>query len=161
VALPRPADLGPDPEPIHAPPTLREAAGEFLAQRRFAVAGVSHDRRQPANLIFRRLRDAGRDVFAVSPGAWVVEGEPAYASVASIPGGVDGVVVATPPEEAAGVVADCAIAGVPRVWLHRGLGPGSVSEDAIAIAQEHGIALIAAKLPRRVEAAAVTLPAPR
>ena len=43
-----------------APPcTLRDAAAEFLAQDRIAVAGVSRDEKQPANLIYRRLRDAG------------------------------------------------------------------------------------------------------
>jgi hypothetical protein len=31
--------------------TLREAAEEFLDQRRIAVAGVSRDTQQPANLI--------------------------------------------------------------------------------------------------------------
>jgi predicted CoA-binding protein len=41
--------------------TLREAADEFLAQRRIAVAGVSRDTKQPANLVYRRLRDTGHE----------------------------------------------------------------------------------------------------
>lgn len=49
--------------------SLREAADEFLSQRRIAVAGVSRDARQPANLVYRRLRQAGHDVFAVNPNA--------------------------------------------------------------------------------------------
>lgn len=49
-------------------PTLREAAEEFLDKKRIAVAGVSRDPKQPANLIYRRLRDTGHDVFAVIPG---------------------------------------------------------------------------------------------
>ena len=40
-------------------PTLRDVAEEFLSHRRLAVAGVSRDSRQPANLIYRRLRAAG------------------------------------------------------------------------------------------------------
>lgn len=43
------------------PTTLREAAEEFLAQHRIAVAGVSRDAKQPANLIYRRLRATGHD----------------------------------------------------------------------------------------------------
>jgi uncharacterized protein len=127
--------------------TLREAADEFLAQKRIAVAGVSRDARQPANLIFRRLRDTGHLTFAVNPNAEEVEGAPAYPSVQAIPGGVDGVVVVTPPEAAAAVVADCAAAGVRRVWLHRGIGPGSLSEDAVAVCREHGIAVIPGGCP--------------
>jgi predicted CoA-binding protein len=48
-------------------PTLRETAEEFLAQPRLAVAGVSRDRKQPANLIYRRLRATGHQVFAINP----------------------------------------------------------------------------------------------
>ena len=37
--------------------TLRQAADDFLSQHRIAVAGVSRDSKQPANLIYRRLCD--------------------------------------------------------------------------------------------------------
>jgi hypothetical protein len=128
--------------------TLREAAEEFLAQPRIAVAGVSRDEKQPANLIFRRLRDAGHEVFAVNPNADTVEdGVRAYPAVSAIPGGVDGVVVVTPAEASAAVVADCVAAGVPRVWLHRGLGPGSVSDAAVAVGREHGLTVLAGGCP--------------
>ena len=127
--------------------TLKSAAEEFLAQKRIAIAGVSRDTKQPANLIYRRLRDAGHDVFAVNPKAGAVEGDQCYASVAAIPGGVDGVVVVTPAEESAHVVADCHAAGVPRVWLHRGLGQGSLSDEAVAACHEHGIDVIPGGCP--------------
>src|SRR5690348_690755 len=110
--------------------TLKSAAEEFLAQKRIAVAGVSRDTRQPANLIYRRLRATGHEVFPVNPMAETVEGDPCYEAVTAIPGGVDGVVIVTPAEESAHVVEDCHAAGVPRVWLHRGLGPGSLSYEA-------------------------------
>jgi predicted CoA-binding protein len=127
--------------------TLRQAAEEFLAQPRIAVAGVSRDPKQPANLIYRRLRDTHHEVFAVNPNAEEVEGDRAYAAVGEIAGGVDGVVVVTTPEVADGVMADCVSAGVPRVWLHRGIGPGSISENAIAYGREHGVSVIAGGCP--------------
>jgi uncharacterized protein len=127
--------------------TLREAAEEFLAQPRIAVAGVSRDAKQPANLIFRRLRDTGHEVFAVNPNADELEGAPAYASVGAIPGGVDGTVVVTTPAAAEQVVRDCVAAGVPRVWLHRGIGPGSNSDAAVAYGREHGLEVIPGACP--------------
>src|SRR3954452_6751047 len=133
-------------------PSFRESAEEFLAQRRIAVAGVSRDANQPANLIYRRLRATGHEVFAVNPNAETVEGEPAFATVRDIPGGVDGVVVVTPPGATVGVVADCVTAGVPRVWIHRGLGPGSSSPDAVALALAHGLAVIPRRCPNMVGA---------
>lgn len=127
--------------------TLREAAEEFLSQRRIAVAGVSRDSKQPANLIYRRLRDAGHEVFAVNPNADEVEGDHCYKHISDIGETVDGVVVVTPAEASATVVEECAAAGVPRVWLHRGLGPGSMSDDAIDAARRHGIAVIPGGCP--------------
>jgi hypothetical protein len=127
--------------------TLKQAAEEFLAQHRIAVAGVSRDTKQPANLIYRRLRDTGHEVFAVNPNADQVEGDRCYTAVGEIPHSLDGVVVVTPPDVAAAVVEDCAAAGVPRVWLHRGLGPGSMSDDAVAACHRHGIAVIPGGCP--------------
>jgi uncharacterized protein len=127
--------------------SLRQAAEEFLGQPRIAVAGVSRDAKQPANLIYRRLRDTGHTVFAVNPNATEVEGDRCFPTVTAIPGGVDGVVVVTTPTVAEQVVVDCQEAGVPRVWLHRGLGPGSTSENVVAYCREHGISVIAGGCP--------------
>ncbi|HEY4897177.1 MAG TPA: CoA-binding protein [Solirubrobacteraceae bacterium] len=129
-------------------PSLREAAEEFLAQPRIAVAGVSRDPKQPANLIYRRLRENGHEVFAVNPNADEdLEGDPCYPRVSDISGPVDGVVIVTTPRAAAEVVRDCAAAGVPRVWLHRGMGPGSTSPEAVELCREHGIAVIPGGCP--------------
>ncbi|HEY5144470.1 MAG TPA: CoA-binding protein [Solirubrobacteraceae bacterium] len=127
---------------------LKDAAEEFLAQKRIAVVGVSRDEKQPANLIYRRLRDTGHDVVAVNPNAEEVEGDPCYAALTAIPAPVpDGVVVVTTPEVAEQVVADADAAGIPRVWLHRGMGPGSSSEPAVEFCTEHGIAVIPGGCP--------------
>jgi predicted CoA-binding protein len=134
--------------------TLREAAEDFLAQRRIAVAGVSRDPKQPANLIYRRLRDTGHKVFAVNPNADMVEGDRCYEAVTSLPGNVDGVVIVTTPEVAEEVILDCVGAGVPRVWLHRGLGPGSASQSAIALCREHGVDVIPGGCPNMFGATA-------
>jgi predicted CoA-binding protein len=127
--------------------TLKQAAEDFLSQQRIAIAGVSRDSKQPANLIYRRLRETGHTVFAVNPNAEEVEGDRCYDSVAGIPDGVDGVVVVTPAQASVDVVADCATAHVPRVWLHRGMGPGSTSEEAVALCKERGIRVIPSGCP--------------
>ena len=128
-------------------PTLRQAADEFLAQHRIAVAGVSREGKLPANLIYRRLRANGYEVFPVNPNADEVEGDRCYPDVGSIPDGVDGVVVATTPEVGVRIVEQCAAAGVHHVWLHRGIGPGSLSDEAVAACREHGIGVIPGGCP--------------
>ena len=126
---------------------LKQAATDFLAHRRIAVAGVSRDPRGTANAICRSLRHAGYEVFAVNPNADEIEGERCYRSLAAIPGGVEGVVVVTHPSAAAGVVRECAALGIARVWLHHGPGPTRASPEAIAECERAGIALIEGGCP--------------
>ncbi len=47
--------------------TLNEAVEEFLARKRITVAGVSRSGSEAFNLIYRKLRDAGSEVFAFNP----------------------------------------------------------------------------------------------
>ena len=123
---------------------------DFLAQKRIAVAGVSRDDRgHPAgNLIYRRLKSTGHDVFAVNPNTPTFEGDRCYPDLKSIPGGVDGVVIVTRPETTARIVRDCSDAGVRRVWMHESLVKGSsVSSDAVEYCRAHGIGVIAGGCP--------------
>ena len=51
-------------------PELQPLVEDFLAQKKIAVVGVSRtDSNSPANLIYRKLRDAHYRVFAVNPRA--------------------------------------------------------------------------------------------
>jgi hypothetical protein len=127
--------------------TLREAAEEFLAQKRIAVAGVSRDEKPPANLIYRRLRQTGHEVFAVNPNADEAEGDPCFASISDVPVGLDGVVIVTAPEVTLEVAKDCVSNGVSRVWIHRGIGAGSTSPAAVAYCRAHGIRVIPGGCP--------------
>jgi predicted CoA-binding protein len=122
---------------------IKEGAAAFLATKRVAVTGVS---RQPknhgSNIVYKRLRERGYDVFAVNPNADEVEGDPCHHDLRSIPGGVDAVVIATRPELAEDTMRECADLGIKHVWMHRGPGAGSVSEAAATYGREHGIAVI-------------------
>jgi len=131
-------------------PTFDAKVHDFLAQRRIAVAGVSRDNSQHAasNLIYRRLKSTGHDVFAVNPHMQSFDGDQCYPDVRSIAGGVNGVVVVTRPETTARIVRDCNDAGVRRVWMHQSIGKGSsVSPEAVEYCRQHDISVIAGACP--------------
>jgi predicted CoA-binding protein len=122
---------------------IKQAASEFLACKRVAVTGVSRTPKDHgSNVVYKRLRDRGYDVFAVNPNAENVEGDRSYHDLRSIPGGVEAVVIATRPDTAEETMRECAELGIEHVWMHRGPGPGSVSPTAAAFGRDNGISVI-------------------
>jgi predicted CoA-binding protein len=129
-------------------PSIKEAATQFLAHKRVAVTGVSREPKDHgSNIVYKRLRERGYEVFAVNPNADEVEGDRCYHDLRAIPGGVEAVVIATRPETAEETMRECAELGIRHVWMHRGPGHGSVSEPAAAYGRQQGIAVIAGGCP--------------
>ncbi len=120
---------------------------EFLKGKRFAVAGVSRHAGQAANAVFKKLVGSGHTVFPVNPNAERVEGVRCYRDLGSLPDQVDGVVVATHPNDALDIVRQCAQRGVKRVWFRRSFGQGSVSEAAVREGATLGIECIVGGCP--------------
>lgn len=139
--------------------TIDSLAKEFLAQKRIAVAGVSPTRQEPANLIYETLRERGYTVYAVNPHTASFLGDPCYPDLFSLPEKPDGLVIVTRPAVAESLVRQCALAGIPRVWLHSMLGTRprlmkkvaasitSVSPEAVRLCKESGITVIPGSCP--------------
>jgi len=128
---------------------MQEATRDFLAQKRIAVAGVSRDGKNAANLIYRKLRSQGYMVFAVNPNATILEGDPAYPDLKAIPEKPDAVVIVTRPEVTESIVRQCAELGIGRVWMHNGMHSlgSSVSQEAVQFCREKGITAIPGGCP--------------
>lgn len=133
---------------------IKEAAGQFLSHKRIAVTGVS---RKPenhgSNVVYNRLKERGYEVFAVNPNADQVEGDPCFADLQSIPGGVEAVVIGTRPERAQQTIEECERLGISEVWMHRAFGGGSVSESAADYGRRHGMTVIDGGCPLMFEPA--------
>ena len=121
----------------------KDAATEFLAQKRVAVTGVSaNPKGHGSNAVYVRMRERGYEVFAVNPNEPVAEGDPTYPNLASIPGGVDAVVIGTRPERAEATMREAIDLGITWVWMHRSFGAGSVSEPATELGRANGVTVI-------------------
>jgi len=130
-----------------------QAIDDFLAQRHIAFVGVSREPKQFANTVYRRLRGDGRALYPVnrSEEATTIEGDIAYRQLSDVPGPVDGVVVMVPREAEADVVRQAIERGIPRVWLHRGLGQGSVSAEAVQQCRDAGVSVVDGACPLMFE----------
>jgi predicted CoA-binding protein len=132
--------------------TIKDAATSFLAHRRIAVTGVSrHPEGHGSNVVYKRLRERGYDVFAVNPNADELEGDRCYHDLKEIPDGVEAVVIATGPDAAVDTMRECAELGIKDAWMHRSFGPGSVNDEATAYGRDHGITVIDGGCPLMFE----------
>lgn len=128
---------------------IKELAAEFLATRRIAVTGVSRLSPQDhgSNVVYRRLRERGYEVFAIKPNADAVEGDKCYPDLKSVPGGVGAVVIGTSAQRAEATMRECAELGIKHVWMHRSIGSGSVSAAATDLGRQSGINVIPGGCP--------------
>ena len=70
---------------------------DFLAQKRIAVVGVSHNPRDFSRGLLRTLRERGYDAFAVNPSMQTVDGNRCYKHLGEITPPVDAVLVMASP----------------------------------------------------------------
>lgn len=120
----------------------------FLAEPRIIVVGASDAEGSFGGTVYRALRDHGHEVVAVHPTADTVAGDPCYPDLAHVPGPIRAVLVMVNAKAALDVVDACITNGVEQVWLFRGLGSdGAVSDDAVRLLREHGIAVVAGACP--------------
>lgn len=126
--------------------TSKQAVQDFLAQDKLAMVGVSHDDDDFSRVVYRQLRGS-HTMVPVHPSADRIEGDPVVRSVAELPEDVDGLLVMTRPEDTDAVVEEAIAAGLPRVWLFKGAGKGSVTDHAVALCAEHGVEVVDGQCP--------------
>ena len=124
-----------------------EQIQEFLKQRRIAVAGVSRDPKDFSRMLFAELLKRGCDVTPVNPNADFIGNTRCYPRLTSIETALDGVLVMTPHTQTAQVCDDAIAIGVPRLWMYRAIGHGSVDPAAAEKCRHAGIDVIEGHCP--------------
>jgi len=121
--------------PLDADADLRDV----LAGDRIAVVGCSTTPGKDAHEVPAFLQEQGYEIVPVNPTAEDVLGEPAFDSLADVPGHVDVADVFRPSAEVAGIVDDAIAHGdVDVIWLQLGI----TDDAALARAEEAGIATV-------------------
>jgi predicted CoA-binding protein len=130
---------------------------DFLAQKKIAVVGVSDKRETGCNLAYKKFKENGYQVYAVNPHITAYDGAQCYPDLKSIPEKPDAVFILTSPKVTEQVVQQCVDLGIKHVWMHclMGTKPGlaagmtSVSQDAVRMCRENGIAVIPGACPNQ------------
>lgn len=111
----------------------------FLAEGPWAVAGASTLRHKYGNKVLRCYQQHGMKVYPLNPREAMVEGLPAFKTLAELPEKVAGLSLITPPRISEVVVKEAIQAGVKRLWFQ----PGAESPAAIEEAEAAGLEVIA------------------
>lgn len=111
---------------------------DFLAGKRFAVAGASADRSKYGNKILRALIASGRTTYPLNPHAAEVEGVVAYKSIGDLPETIDSLSIVTPPSVTLEVVRQAIVSGVKHLWMQ----PGAENPLASQLARDAGLDVI-------------------
>jgi len=99
------------------------------------VVGASADPAKPAHTVPAHMQRHGWRIVPVNPHATTILGEPVYPTLADVAGPV-GLVDVFRPSRATPEIARQAVAvGATALWLQLGI----ISEEARAIAEEHGL----------------------
>ena len=130
---------------------------DFLTQKKIAVVGVSDKRETGCNLAYNKFKAAGYTVYPVNPHLTTFDGNPCYADLKTIPDKPDAVFILANPKVTEQIVHQCVDLGIKHVWMHCMMGtrPGlaagmtSVSQDAVNMCREHGIAVIPGSCPNQ------------
>jgi uncharacterized protein len=111
---------------------------QFLSCPHLALAGVSRSGKKFGNIVLKELTARGYRVAVVHPVAEKIADSACCPSLADLPEGVDGLLIAVPREQAVLLVREAAAAGIRHVWLAR----GAESPEAIEYCQRRGINVI-------------------
>lgn len=124
-----------------------DAIEQFLALKRFAMVGISRDPKDFSMSLFEELCRRGYDVVPVNPKTPNVMGKICYARMQDIQPPVEAALLMTSPAHTEAVVADCAAAGIRKIWMYRAAGAGAVSPKAVEFCREHGMEVIPGECP--------------
>ncbi|WP_428261964.1 CoA-binding protein [Haliangium sp.] len=127
--------------------TTHETISDFLACKRIAFVGLSTNPKDFSRAVAKEFMERGYDVVPVNHHAHEIGGKTCHARVQDIPEPVDAAFIMTPADGAMRVIRDCIEAGITRVWLHRGAGIGSFSDEAVVLCEAHDIAVVPGQCP--------------
>ncbi len=112
----------------------------MLAEKVWAVVGANRNPEKYGNMIYRKLKLRGYEVYAVNPLYETVDGDICYKDLTSIPvkPGVVNIVVS--PERARPVIEEAARLGIRYIWFQ----PETYDDETLALAEKLGIEAVQA-----------------
>lgn len=108
--------------------TSYQSIQEFLAQKKIAVAGVSHKKSKFGNALYNELKKKGYDVYAVNPKLEEYDEKKCYNSISALPDDITALVINTKTAITKELLKQAKEKGIKHIWLQQ----GSANKDLLA-----------------------------
>lgn len=108
------------------------------ACRTIAVVGLSSNPARPSYGVASYMKAQGNRVIPVNPNETNVLGEPAYPSLAAVPGTIDLVNIFRKSEDVFPIIEEAIARGAKAVWMQEGV----INEQAAVRARESGLLVV-------------------
>lgn len=112
----------------------------MVEKKVWAVVGANQDPDKYGNIIYRRLKERGYEVYAVNPLYDSVEGERCYKDLASVPVLPEVIDMVVTPKRSKLYIEETARLGIKYVWFQ----PGTYDEETLELANKLGLETVKA-----------------
>jgi predicted CoA-binding protein len=121
---------------------MKKIIDRFVSDGKVALVGVGRKEGNWGRALMDELGKVGVDVFPVNPNTDEIAGRACARSISALPGEVKAAIISTKSDQAEQIAAECAEAGIERIWFQKGMGKGSGTKEAIALAREKGLDVV-------------------
>lgn len=113
---------------------------KMLEKKVWAVVGANRDPEKYGNMIYRKLKVRGYEVYAVNPMYETIEGDRCYKDLASLPKLPEVIDMVVSPKRGKPVLEEAARLGIRYIWLQ----PGTHDDELMELVDRLGLEAVQA-----------------
>lgn len=112
----------------------------MLGKKVWAVIGANQNPEKYGNMIYKKLKQRGYEVYAVNPLYDTVEGDRCYKDLSSLPKVPDVIDMVVTPKRSKTYVEEAARLGIKYIWFQ----PGTYDDEVLELARKLGLETVQA-----------------
>lgn len=121
---------------------MKQTISAFLDNKKLAIVGASPNKDNFGRSLMTELVKKEYLVIPVNPKYEEIEGVKSVPTVKELPEEIENVILATPPGLTNEIAEQCTGTHVKRIWMIRGVGKGSYTEEAHRLLADNGIEVV-------------------
>ncbi|MDF2986375.1 MAG: putative CoA-binding protein [Eubacterium sp.] len=107
----------------------------MLEKKIWAVVGANQDQSKYGNMIYRKLKSKGYEVYPVNPMYQEVEGDKCYKDLSALPVVPEVINMVVSPKRGRPIIEEAARLGIKYIWLQ----PGTYDEELLKQVESLGL----------------------